>query len=333
MELSNFQKKERKMQQQIKRLEEENLQPKPWLFSGETNANKRPLNSLLSADLEYEHATKLAPVITDEVTKNLEEIIKYRIIEQAFDDVIQKRFMNEKGDWRERGVELDSNKNNKSLAQVYEEEYQQKVGEIETPDHLSKAHKKVLRLFAKVCGKLDALSHLNLVPRNAKITKHKKLDMPAIRMEEITPITMSDASKLAPEEIFEKQAKFAQGETEKTKEDRKKDRKEKKEKKKKEKDVAEHMERQKAIASGITQKKEEDIKKGSVEKAVKQIKESGDRNVKFVSGTDTTNYSQSTALFNKLQEDAKKEARDYKSKQGARPTQNKQDTTANNFKL
>jgi len=94
------------------------------------------------------------------------------------------------------------------------------------------------------------------------------------------------------------------------------------------------MERQKAIASGITQKKEEDIKKGSVEKAVKQIKESGDRNVKFVSGTDTTNYSQSTALFNKLQEDAKKEARDYKSKQGALPaTQNKQDTTANNFKL
>jgi len=59
--------------------------------------------------------------------------------------------------------------------------------------------------------------------------------MPAIRMEEITPITMSDASKLAPEEIFEKQAKFAQGETEKTKEDRKKDRKEKKRKKEKRK--------------------------------------------------------------------------------------------------
>jgi U3 small nucleolar RNA-associated protein MPP10 len=40
--------------------------------------------------------------------------------------------------------------------------------------------------------------------------------VPAIHMEEVTPITVSDAAQLAPEEIFEKPESLPQGETEKT---------------------------------------------------------------------------------------------------------------------
>jgi len=67
--------------------------------------------------------------------------------------------------------------------------------------------------------------------------------------------------------------------------------------------------------------------------AIKQIKESGNRNVKFVTGTDTTNYSQSTALFKKLQEDAKQEVHQYKNNNNNNQKEQKKDTSANNFKL
>lgn len=35
---------------------------------GEVRATKRPINSLLAEDLEFENANKLAPVITEQVT-------------------------------------------------------------------------------------------------------------------------------------------------------------------------------------------------------------------------------------------------------------------------
>jgi len=65
--------------------------------------------------LEFEHATKIPPLITDEVTKSLEDIIKYRIIENAFDDVIRKKIVEKQDDWRKMNVELDSNKSKKII--------------------------------------------------------------------------------------------------------------------------------------------------------------------------------------------------------------------------
>jgi len=322
------------MQKKIQQLEEENLQPKLWKFSGEAVATKRPLNSLLGEDLEYEHATKIAPVITDEVTKTLEDIIKYRIIENAFDDIIRKIVVESKGDRRQKGIELDSNKSKKSLSQVYEQEYQEQTQKVERVDNANPAHDALSSLFRRICEQLDALSNTNFTPRVTKKEKEKSKnrEMPAIQMEEVIPVTLSTVSQLAPEEIFTKQDKLLQGETEKTREDRQKERKELKKKWKKEKTTKEHEQRRKEKLAGNPQKKEEDIKKGSVEKAVRQIKESGDRSVKFVSGTDTTNYSQSTALFRKLQENAKMEAKQIIT-QNTNKKEQKKDTSANVFKL
>jgi U3 small nucleolar ribonucleoprotein component len=62
-----------------------------------------------------------------------------------------------------------------------------------------------------------------------------KANVPAIRMEEVTPVAVSSADLLAPTEVYQKMEKPIRGKTELTKEDRKRLRRQKKEKKKKEK--------------------------------------------------------------------------------------------------
>lgn len=48
---------------------------------GEANAKSRPVNSLLEEDLDFEHRGKQVPVVTEETTKSLEEMIKKRILD------------------------------------------------------------------------------------------------------------------------------------------------------------------------------------------------------------------------------------------------------------
>jgi U3 small nucleolar RNA-associated protein MPP10 len=69
------------LQEQIQSLEQENVGPKDWTLLGEATARARPENSLLEEDLEYEHAGKVVPVITEERVATLEEVIKRRILD------------------------------------------------------------------------------------------------------------------------------------------------------------------------------------------------------------------------------------------------------------
>lgn len=78
--------------------------------------------------------------------------------------------------------------------------------------------------------KLNALSNSSFTPRKTKEEAGVELKtaQPAIAVEDITPISVSDASRLAPEEIYEKKRKAPTGRTELSKEERKRHRKQKK---------------------------------------------------------------------------------------------------------
>jgi len=152
------------MANKIKKLEEENLKAKTWIFSGETVANERPINSLLEEDLDYEFASKLPPLITEEVTKSIEDIILYRIQESAFDDVIKKVLPKEEIPREE--IKLDSNKSKKSLAELYEEDYlkvkksskgidENKIEE--TPKKWDNTQRDTVRFFKNLFDQLDAM--------------------------------------------------------------------------------------------------------------------------------------------------------------------------------
>ena len=66
---------------QIADLEAENVGAKNWATKGEAKSRDRPVNSLLEEDLEYERSGKVVPVITEETTKGIEELIKKRILD------------------------------------------------------------------------------------------------------------------------------------------------------------------------------------------------------------------------------------------------------------
>lgn len=57
---------------------------KNWATKGEAKSKDRPVNSLLEEDLEYERSGKVVPIITEETTKTIEELIKKRIIDVSY---------------------------------------------------------------------------------------------------------------------------------------------------------------------------------------------------------------------------------------------------------
>ena len=211
---SRFEREQEKKQREIEKLENELVAPKSWTMAGEASSKKRPLNSLLEEDLEFEHNQKLVPIITNEVTASLEDMIKKRILDREFNDV-ERKVTNELQVKPE--VVLDQEKSKKSLSALYEEEYTKQ----EVPDKLLKEHEEINRLYQKLVNKLDALSNFHYTPK----LKHEELvvvgNTASIEMEEAVPLTVSEGSRLAPQEIFQKPKHDTKGESEMTKADKK----------------------------------------------------------------------------------------------------------------
>ncbi|XP_052302058.1 M phase phosphoprotein 10 isoform X3 [Populus trichocarpa] len=175
--LSTHEKQLQKLQSEIEQMEKANLEPKTWTMQGEVTAASRPKNSALEVDLDFEHNMRPAPVITEEVTATLEDMIKNRIIEGQFNDIQKAPSLPSKAPRELK--ELDDNKSKKGLADVYEEEYVQKTNPAAAPLSFLDEQKK------------EVIEDMSI-----------QANVPALAMEEIAPMAVSDAAMLAPEEVF-----------------------------------------------------------------------------------------------------------------------------------
>ncbi|CAG8822430.1 38428_t:CDS:10, partial [Gigaspora margarita] len=212
---SSFHKKQEKIQKQIERLELENVADKDWTLMGEISGKHRPLNSLLEEDLKFDHIVKPVPIITEEVTMKLEDTIKQRILDETFDDVERKQDPNFRPFLPSKLIEISNEQSKKSLAEIYEESYVKQTSDIpdEKDEALKKEHQEIENMFKELCHKLDALSNFHYTPKPPRPEISVIADVPAIAMEEVIPVHVSDGTLLAPEEVYDKKNQEAKDES------------------------------------------------------------------------------------------------------------------------
>lgn len=151
----------------------------------------------------------LAPVITENVTFQLEDIIRDRIKNKHFDSVERKEKPVETLLEYKKKIVLDQEKSKHSLAQIYEKEFlnQQMALENENgenKDEEPELHKEIKSMMKELFNKLDALSNFHFTPKPMVPELKVVTNLPAIVMEEVAPVTSSEAALLAPEEIRNK---------------------------------------------------------------------------------------------------------------------------------
>ncbi|CAN1179684.1 M phase phosphoprotein 10 [Linum perenne] len=250
--LSTHEKELQKKRAEIEKLEKANLDPKIWTMRGEVTAADRPNNSALEFDLDFEHNVRPVPVITEEVTQSLEEMIKKRILEGQFNDVKRAPALPSKAPKELK--QMDENKSSEGLGKIYEEEYVRQTNPSAAPLSFSDEQKtEASTLFKKICLKLDALSHFHFAPKPVIEDMTIQSNVPALAMEEIAPIAVSDAAMLAPEEVFSGKGNV-KAEVELTQEERKRRRATKKRKNKAK--MARKMESKKAREEELQSQKD-----------------------------------------------------------------------------
>uniref|UniRef100_A0A3Q3E9C0 U3 small nucleolar ribonucleoprotein protein MPP10 n=1 Tax=Labrus bergylta TaxID=56723 RepID=A0A3Q3E9C0_9LABR len=310
---SSFERRQEKMSEKIDELEKAALAAKPWQLSGEVTAQTRPENSMLEEDVEFEQVSRTAPSMTEETTLQLEDIIKQRIKDQAFDDVVRKEKPKEEVFEYKKRLTLDHEKSKQSLAEIYEQEYlkqnQQKTEEEENP-----AHVEIQKLMDTLFLKLDALSNFHFTPKPPVPEVKVVSNLPSITMEEVAPVSASDATLLAPEEIKEKnKAGDILGDDEKTSTDKKRERRHKKQVKRiKIKEKEKRQKLKEASRAGENKKPS----KAEATENLKKLTKGGKATILKDEGKDKALRS-SQAFFSELQDQVKsqiKSAKDSSSK-------------------
>lgn len=323
---SSFEKRQEKMNEKIASLEKELLDKKPWQLQGEVTAQKRPENSLLEETLHFDHAVRMAPVITEETTLHLEDIIKQRIRDRAWDDVERKEKPKEDAYEYKKRLTLDHEKSKLSLAEIYEQEYiklnQQKAEEEDNPEHV-----EIQKMMDSLFLKLDALSNFHFIPKPPVPEIKVVSNLPAITMEEVAPVSVSDAALLAPEEIKEKnKAGDLKTAAEKTATDKKRERRKKKYQKRLK--IKEKEKRRKLL-----EKSNPDHSKSSraaASEKLKQLTKTGKVSLLKDERKDKPLKS-SQAFFSKLQDQVKMQIND--AKQPGKIKKKKQDISVHKLKL
>jgi U3 small nucleolar RNA-associated protein MPP10 len=207
--LSAYEKQKRKIEQEIKGVETELMGSRSWELRGELAGKDRPENSLLEIHTEIERASKPAPLVTQEHTSSLEEMIIKRITDGRFDDV-QVREQPTVPTAGADDFTLSQEKSRVGLGEVYAQDFLAKsMGQDATgqSEKESEAALELKALFHKVIRSLDALAHFHYTPKpvvaEASLSTVQQ-HLPALALEDVTPMTEGYAGNLAPEEVHGK---------------------------------------------------------------------------------------------------------------------------------
>ena len=207
--LSTHEKQVAQLTSEIRRLESAAVAKRDWTLSGEARATDRPLNSLMAEDLEFERAGKPVPVITAEVSEELEALIKRRIINRQFDELIRRRpdAAGVASSVRRGRAEIDDSKPSQGLADIYEAEHLKATDPNYVDQRsvaLKKQHAEIERLWKDVNTKLDMLSNLHFRPKRAEVNIEVVTDKPVLSMEDARPggADVETITRLAPQEIY-----------------------------------------------------------------------------------------------------------------------------------
>ncbi|KAJ1302535.1 hypothetical protein OPQ81_002852 [Rhizoctonia solani] len=194
-----------------------------------------------NADLEFEHVGKVVPIVTEESVKNLEERIKARIIEGRYDDVVRKRDVEAKPFLPSRMFELKDTQSEKSLAQIYEDEYTAAASGSKVVDDrdgkLAESHKEITELWDGICYKLDALSNAHFTPKQPQAKIETVTNMASASLESALPTSLSTSTLLAPEEVYTPSSLEIRARSELTPSEKKAARGREKKKRRKDRDV------------------------------------------------------------------------------------------------
>lgn len=208
--LSSFEKQQLHLQAEISKLEAELVADKKWTMKGEVRSGDRPADSLLDDDeshnLEFDRTSKPVPVITDQVTESIEEVIKRRIRNDEFDDLPRRLITDVARFVKKQKAEVSDQKSSKSLADIYEDEFHGVDPNQKLLDQVQGAYDEITDLFTKLNYKLDSLCLAHYIP---KPHEFKSIEIKvgenaaaSISMEDAQPLHVTDEQKLAPQEVY-----------------------------------------------------------------------------------------------------------------------------------
>ena len=208
--LSSHAKQLQKLKEQTISIEQDMMSEKPWKMMGEAKGTDRATDSLLESTPEFEVAFKPPPILTPEHAANIEEMIKKRIIDEDWDDVVPRELPDIGGHKRGGDApEVSQEKSKLGLGELYEREYLKKTAGFDRDAHEKQteeedAKEEMKQLFANLCSQLDALSNYHFAPRPVAdmADVRNREDIPAIAMEEVLPLHVSQSRGVAPEEVF-----------------------------------------------------------------------------------------------------------------------------------